>query len=137
MNHRDTETQRRAQRESSLGRGLNRGRGLFCFPPLLLWLFFSASLCLCRSFFASLAQNPSAPDEFRVKPQGPFEFAEKPTVTRQGDRVTIAFAVKAACDVTIVIEDAGGKILRHLASGVLGDKAPPPLQKASLKQTIV
>ena len=56
-----------------------------------------------------------------------FEFAEKPTVTRSGDRVPISFTAKAPCDVTVVMENGDGKIVRHLVSGVLGDKAPPPL----------
>jgi hypothetical protein len=76
-------------------------------------------------------------EEFRVKRQGPYEFAEKPTVTRQGDRVTIRFKAKSFSDATVAIEDAQGKIIRHLASGVLGKNAPPPFQKDSLDQTLV
>jgi hypothetical protein len=33
-------------------------------------------------------------DEFKVKREAVFEFAQKPQVTRQGDRVTIAFETK-------------------------------------------
>jgi hypothetical protein len=66
-----------------------------------------------------------------------FEFAEKPAVTREGDKVTITFASKEACDATIAIEDAQGKILRHLASGVLGPNAPAPFQKGTLRQAVV
>jgi len=76
-------------------------------------------------------------DEFKVKREGPFEFAQKPVVTRDGDRVTIAFETKAFCDATVAIEDDTGKILRHLASGVLGKNAPEPFQKNSLKQSII
>ncbi|MFO7898657.1 MAG: hypothetical protein R6V58_06315 [Planctomycetota bacterium] len=82
-------------------------------------------------------------DEFEVKRRGPFEFAEKPTVTRAGDKVTIRFKTKAFCDVTVAIEDptaaTGGepKIIRHLACGVLGPNAPLPFQPNSLGQTIV
>jgi len=85
----------------------------------------------------------AAADEFRVKRQPVFEFTQKPTVTRQGDRIAITFASKAFCDVTVAIEhlDGGGpgrpKIIRHLASGVLGKNAPPPFQKNSLRQTVV
>jgi hypothetical protein len=43
-------------------------------------------------------------EEFRVKRQGPFEFAEKPTITRDGDTVTIRFKTRAFCDVTIAVE---------------------------------
>ena len=76
-------------------------------------------------------------DEFKVKREEVFEFAEKPKVTREGDKVTIAFETKGFCDVTVAIEDANGKIIRHLASGVLGAKAPEPFQKDSKKQTVV
>ncbi|MFT5526928.1 MAG: hypothetical protein ACI9HK_004910, partial [Pirellulaceae bacterium] len=44
---------------------------------------------------------------------------------------------KANCDVSVVIENGDGKIVRHLASGVLGPTAPPPLQKNSTSQRIV
>jgi hypothetical protein len=51
--------------------------------------------------------------------------------------VVITFAAKAACDATVAIEDARGRIVRHLASGVLGENAPPPFAKGTLKQSIV
>ena len=76
-------------------------------------------------------------DEFKVKRQEVFEFTEKPAITRNGDKVTIRFASKAFCDVTVAIEDAGGTIVRHLASGVLGPNAPVPFQMDSLKQMLV
>ncbi|MFO7900404.1 MAG: hypothetical protein R6V58_15260, partial [Planctomycetota bacterium] len=66
-----------------------------------------------------------------------FEFAEKPSVTVEGDDVTITFSVKEYCDATVAIEDAQGANLRHLASGVLGENAPEPFQKNSLRQTVV
>jgi len=75
--------------------------------------------------------------EFKVKRQEVFEFAQKPQVTRQGDRVSIAFETKGFCDVTVAIEDASGTIVRHLASGVLGANAPEPFQKNAKTQTIV
>ncbi|MFO7899255.1 MAG: hypothetical protein R6V58_09360, partial [Planctomycetota bacterium] len=76
-------------------------------------------------------------DEFKVGRQGPFEFAEKPTVTRDGDRVTIRFQAKAFCDATVAIENDEGRIIRHLASGLLGANAPPPFRKNSLAQEVV
>jgi FKBP-type peptidyl-prolyl cis-trans isomerase (trigger factor) len=36
----------------------------------------------------------------------------------------------------VAIEDAQGTILRHLAAGVLGKNAPPPLQKDSLASAV-
>jgi len=87
----------------------------------------------------------ATPDELKVKRQEVFEFTQKPKVTREGDKVTIAFESKGFCDVTVAIEDekgpptvpGQGRIVRHLVSGVLGPKAPAPLQKGSLKQTVV
>jgi hypothetical protein len=76
-------------------------------------------------------------DEFKVKREESFEFAEKPKVTREGDTVTVSFAVKAFCDVTVAVENTEGTIIRHLASGVLGPSAPEPFQWNSKKQTIV
>ena len=83
------------------------------------------------------ATSASDLDEFKVKRQPVFEFTQKPKVTRGGDRVTIAFASKAFCDATVAIQRADGRIVRHLASGVLGKNAPPPFQTDSLKQVVV
>ena len=85
----------------------------------------------------TLPANADDLDEFRVKRTETFEFTAKPTVAWAGDRVTIDFTSKAFCDATVVIEDSHGKIVRHLASGVLGDNAPVPFQKRSLRQTLV
>jgi hypothetical protein len=54
-----------------------------------------------------------------------------------GDTVTISFVSKGYCDATVAIENAEGKIVRHLASGVLGRNAPAPFRKNSLEQTVV
>ena len=82
------------------------------------------------------AASASDYDEFRVKREPVFEFARKPEATRRGDNVTITFVSKAFCDATVAIEDATGRIVRHLGSGVLGPNAPEPFQKNSLKQTM-
>jgi len=76
-------------------------------------------------------------DEFKVKREAIFEFTEKPTVARRENRFIIQFASKAYCDVSVVIEDGDGRIVRHLASGVLGDNAPAPLQTDALRQRVV
>ncbi|MCK6474033.1 MAG: hypothetical protein L6R28_20105 [Planctomycetes bacterium] len=83
------------------------------------------------------AAGASDLDEFKVKRQDVYEFAQEPKVTRDGDRIEIAFESKGACDVTVAVENSDGKIVRHLVSGVLGPKAPPPLAKDSLKQRLV
>ena len=108
-----------------------------------------AASCVVASAMAAAYEPPLA--EWKVKREGParagraggpeapraFEFAQKPAVTREGDRVTIAFETQGFCDVTMAVEDPDGRIVRHLASGVLGPTAPEPFQKNSKKQAIV
>ncbi len=64
-------------------------------------------------------------EEFRVKREEVFEFTEPPTIRAAGDQVEISFSSKAHCDVTVAIEDAQGRIVRHLACGLLGAGAGP------------
>jgi sugar lactone lactonase YvrE len=82
------------------------------------------------------AQTVTQEEQFRVKREEPFEFARGPQVTRAGDRVTVTFETKAFCDVTVAVEDQSGRIVRHLACGVLGPNAPEPFQKNLRRQTI-
>ncbi|MCG3181316.1 MAG: hypothetical protein BIFFINMI_03696 [Phycisphaerae bacterium] len=56
-------------------------------------------------------------------------FTQAPSAAREGAAVKIAFAVSAPTDVEVAIPDAGGRIVRHLAAGRLGDAPPPPLAK--------
>ncbi|MFO7900991.1 MAG: hypothetical protein R6V58_18285 [Planctomycetota bacterium] len=95
-------------------------------PPLLVLMLPGVGLS---------ADDPYA--GLRVKRAPVFEFTQKPAVTRAGDRITIRFAVKAFCDATVAIENAEGRIARHLASGVLGRNAPPPFEKNAKRQTLV
>ena len=76
-------------------------------------------------------------DELKIKREPVFEFAQKPGVTQDGDKATITFETKGLCDVTVVVEDKKGIIIRHLASGVLGPNAPEPFKPNSKKQSIV
>ncbi len=104
----------------------------------VFYLLLLAGTVFTRVLFAQEAKIPEhLKREFRVKRETNFEFAQKPTVSRKGDKVTIAFETRGFCDVTVAIEDAEGKILRHLACGVLGDNAPPPFTKGSKKQALV
>ncbi|MCG3179798.1 MAG: hypothetical protein BIFFINMI_02143 [Phycisphaerae bacterium] len=98
---------------------------------------FSLSAVLAAVLLQAVPALAADVDEFRVKRENVFEFVSGPQVTRDGDRVTIAFESKGFCDVTIAIEDADGRIIRHLVSGVLGPKAPPPLAKDTRKQAVV
>ncbi len=64
-------------------------------------------------------------------------FAAAPTVSRADGRVTVAFAVSAKTDVEVAVLDARGKVVRHLAAGVLGAESPPPAPlKPGLAQSI-
>jgi len=65
-----------------------------------------------------------------------FAFAQKPSIKKEGDRWVIAFATTVACDATVAVVGPDGKIVRHLASGVLGTNAPWPYQQNSLSQKI-
>jgi sugar lactone lactonase YvrE len=64
------------------------------------------------------------------------KFASRPTAKKAGEKVTITFSVTGPTDVSVAIVDAEGEVVRHLAAGVLGSKAPEPL-KAGLVQTLV
>lgn len=103
-----------------------------CFRTLL-----GSIAMACALLAAAPVSAADIPDELRIKPEQVFEFTAKPSVTREGDKTTIRFASKGLCDVTVAIEDAGGKIVRHLASGVLGPNAPEPFQKNSREQAVV
>jgi hypothetical protein len=95
---------------------------------------------------AAAAEEPAPVNEYKglQEREEVFEFAEKPKVTKQGDPSTssgqgkwiITFASKGKCDATVSIVDKDGKIIRHLASGVLGANAPYPFQQNSLAQKI-
>ncbi len=86
-------------------------------------------ILLFCSFSCALASSPpracAAPaDEFKIKRQQVFEFTLQPSLKRDGDKFIITFTSKAYCDATVAVEDVGGRIIRHLASGVLGPRAP-------------
>ena len=64
-------------------------------------------------------------------------FSAKPAVTRAGDKVTTSFAVAAPTDVEVAVLAADGRVVRHLAAGVLGGRTPPPEPlKAGLAQAL-
>jgi hypothetical protein len=64
-------------------------------------------------------------------------FTQKPTIKSVGkDKYEITFAVNAACDATVAVLDKEGRVVRHLASGLLGPKAPAPFKRDLLAQTI-
>jgi DNA-binding beta-propeller fold protein YncE len=63
-------------------------------------------------------------------------FAVAPKVEVAGTGWKITFTASAYTDVEVAVLDAHGKIVRHLAAGLLGPNAPAPLQKDSLAQTL-
>ncbi len=67
----------------------------------------------------------------------PPAFTKKPVAVRDGDTVKIDFAVNRPTDVAVFVEDARGKVVRHLVAGVLGKNPPPPLKADSLEQSVV
>ena len=77
-------------------------------------------------------------NEYLPQREEVFEFSEAPRLACDGDQVEITFTSKGWCDVTVVVEEkAAGRILRHLASGVLGPQAPAPFQKSALHQRLI
>ncbi len=50
--------------------------------------------------------------------------------------VWAASVSRGACDATVAVVDREGRVVRHLASGVLGKNAPYPFRQGSLGQTI-
>ena len=77
------------------------------------------------------------PDEFKIKRKNNFEFVSKPVITKSKKGCVINFETKDFCDVTIVIEDSTNKIIRHLASGILGNNPPAPFVKNVKKQSVL
>ncbi|MBL8025168.1 MAG: T9SS type A sorting domain-containing protein [Fibrobacteres bacterium] len=60
------------------------------------------------------------------------------SLTNNGASITISFSVSAMTDVEVAVIGTDGKVLRHLAAGVLGGSYPPPEPLiAGLVQSIV
>ena len=69
--------------------------------------------------------------------QKPVHFTSRPAAKQDGKSVTIQFAISEPTDVAVYVLDAQGKVVRHLAAGVLGGKNPPPEPlKPGLTQSI-
>ncbi|HOX07676.1 MAG TPA: hypothetical protein PK280_14850 [Planctomycetota bacterium] len=64
-------------------------------------------------------------------------FTAKPTAAKAGDGAKISFAVSAPTDVEVAVLAADGKVVRHLAAGLLGKSAPEPFKKDALAQEVV
>ncbi len=64
-------------------------------------------------------------------------FVTKPSVSAEKEGVLIRFSVSVPTDVAVAVLDADGRVVRHLAAGMLGENAPAPLKKATLKQELL
>jgi hypothetical protein len=62
--------------------------------------------------------------------QAQVSFIQPPAASFQNNKLTITFEVSASIDVEAAILNAQGKIVRHLAAGVLGGTYDPPLPLA-------
>jgi hypothetical protein len=67
----------------------------------------------------------------------PPTFSKKPVAVKAGDAIRIDFTADRQTDVAIVIEDANGKVIRHLVAGSLGKNPPEPLKADKLAQSVV
>jgi hypothetical protein len=100
-----------------------------CAPSTLL-----RALSLSMGFVPLCLLLPAA----TAASAGEVSFAAKPTATKDGDKVKIAFTLAAPADVEVAVVDAQGKVVRSLAAGVLGAKNPPPEPlKPGLAQELV
>jgi hypothetical protein len=69
-------------------------------------------------------------------PRRPARIVEGPSVARAAEGLEVRFALDAPDDVLVRVVDARGNPVRTLACGVLGENAPEPFQKGSLRQSI-
>ena len=86
---------------------------------------------------SAAAVGASDYDEFKVKRQQDFRFAAPPAARWAGNKLVVTFQTRALCDVAVAVEARGGRIVRHLACGVLGLKAPEPLLPNTTRQRLV
>lgn len=70
------------------------------------------------------------------RPEPVAEFNEKPRIKVEGRSAEITFSVKQPVDVAVEVLDEKGRIVRHLAAGVLGKNPPDPLLPNTLEQKL-
>src|SRR5688572_19708069 len=65
-------------------------------------------------------------------------FSKKPSATRQGNGAKISFALSTSGYAEVSIVDGSGKVVRHLAAGMIGGNAPAPdLMLSGLSQEMI
>jgi len=92
-------------------------------------------LALVAAAADARAEIYEAPLAVRGKAAGA-AFAEEPRVEKTLQGLRITFATKEPTDVEVAILDGKGRVVRHLAAGLLGRHAPPPFEKDSLEQEL-
>jgi len=96
----------------------------------------SAGMAVVACLAVSVAE---ATDEatLDVRTKTDARFVTKPGAAKVAEGTKITFAVSDPTDVEVAILDAKGRVVRHLAAGVLGGKTPPPAPlKSGLAQTL-
>jgi len=63
-------------------------------------------------------------------------FVIKPLVREADGKAVIQFWVSRPTDVAVSVKNSDGRVVRHLAAGMLGPNAPEPLQRDSLGQSL-
>jgi len=63
-------------------------------------------------------------------------FVKKPVTSKAGGTFRVDFAVDRETDVAVCIENAEGRIIRHLVAGMLGNNPPAPLKARALEQSV-
>lgn len=66
-------------------------------------------------------------------------FVEPPAISRVAGETVVTFSVSASTDAEVAVLDASGKVVRHLAAGVLGGTVAPPLpfdSASGLRQSV-
>ncbi len=64
------------------------------------------------------------------------KFTGTPKVTKTNKAVKKSFSINTASDVEGAVLNAKGRVIRHLAAGLLGKNAPVPFKKNSLAQEL-
>ena len=90
-------------------------------------------IALCFGTALALA----LPGTARAGAPAAVRFTAGPEAVRAGGGARISFTVSAPIDVEVAILDARGKVVRHLAAGMLGKNAPRPFKKGLLAQEVL
>jgi DNA-binding beta-propeller fold protein YncE len=92
----------------------------------------AVGLCLASTAAAATIEAP-----LDTRQTAEATFTTKPQLEKVDGGAKITFAVSTATDVEVAILNAKGRVVRHLAAGLLGKRAPEPLARNSLRQELV